>query len=80
MSEKKALGHVRWRRCILHPEHGGDMGAEAWQLVLDGRVLLNAVAMTDLQDAVTPEDRRLIGESIAMYLSNNELNNKEASK
>jgi len=61
---------VEWQRAILHPADGSGITVPAWQLCVNGRVLLNAVAMAEIQEAVLPEDRKLIGQAIAEYLAN----------
>jgi hypothetical protein len=61
---------VEWQAANLHPCDGSGSTTKAWQLRVNGRVILNAVAMSDLHEAVSPEDRRMIGVALAQYLPN----------
>lgn len=67
------VGRVEWQAANLHPCDGSGATVRAWQLRVNGRVLLNAVAMTDIHEAVTPQDRKLIGQALAEYLANAKL-------
>jgi hypothetical protein len=60
------ISRVEWQAATLHPR---DSSGRAWQLRVNGRVLLNAVAMTDMHEAVTADDRKLIGQAIAEYVT-----------
>ena len=64
---KTDIGRVEWQAANLH---GSGLTVRAWQLRVNGRVVLNAVAMTDIHEAVTAEDRKLIGQALAEYLAN----------
>jgi hypothetical protein len=68
--ENPPVGRVEWQAADLYPCDGSGLPVRAWQLRVNGRVLLNAVAMTDIHEAVTAEDRRLIGQALAEYLTN----------
>jgi len=61
---------VEWQAANLHPCDGSGSTTKAWQLRVNGRVILNAVAMSNLHEAVSPEDRRMIGVALAQYLQN----------
>lgn len=61
---------VEWQAANLHPCDGSGSTVKAWQLRVNGRVILNAVAMSDLHEAVTPEDRKMLGKALAEYLPN----------
>jgi hypothetical protein len=64
------VGRVEWQAANLHPCDGSGSTVKAWQLRVNGRVVLNAVAMTDIHEAVTADDRKLIGQALAEYLAN----------
>lgn len=64
---------VEWQSANLHPCDGSGATVRAWQLRINGRVVLNAVAMTDIHEAVTAEDRKMIGQALAEYLANDKL-------
>ena len=64
------VGRVEWQAANLHPCDGSGITVRAWQLRVNGRVILNAVAMTDIHEAVTADDRKLIGQALAEYLAN----------
>jgi hypothetical protein len=64
------VGRVEWQAANLHPCDGSGSTVRAWQLRVNGRVILNAVAMTDIHEAVTADDRKLIGQALAEYLAN----------
>lgn len=64
------VGRVEWQAANLHPCDGSGATVRAWQLRINGRVVLNAVAMTDIHDAITAEDRKMIGQALAEYLAN----------
>jgi hypothetical protein len=66
------VGRVEWQAANLHPCDGSGSTVKAWQLRVNGRVVLNAVAMTDIHEAVTAEDRKLIGQALAEYLANDQ--------
>jgi len=61
---------VEWQAANLHPCDGRGSTVKAWQLRVKGRVILNAVAMSDLHEAVTVEDRQMIGQALSEYLPN----------
>ena len=65
-------GRVEWQAANLHPCDGSGITVKAWQLRVNGRVILNAVAMTDIHEAVTADDRKLIGQALAEYLANSQ--------
>lgn len=44
----------------------------AWVLAVDGKAILTAVAGSEIHEAVTPENRKMIGQAIAEYLANAE--------
>jgi hypothetical protein len=61
---------VEWQAANLHPCAGSGATVKAWQLRVNGRVVLNAVSMSDLHEAVTMDDRKMIGQALAEYLAN----------
>ncbi len=61
---------MEWQAANLHPCDGSVATVRAWQLRINGRVVLNAVAMTDIHEAVTSDDRKMIGQALAEYLAN----------
>lgn len=63
---------VEWQAANLHPCDGSGSTVRAWQLRINGRVILHAVAMTDIHEAVTADDRKLIGQALAEYLANDQ--------
>lgn len=64
---------VEWQAANLHPCDGSGSTVKAWQLRFNGRVILNAVAMSELHEAVTTEDRKMIAQALAEYLPNSKL-------
>jgi hypothetical protein len=46
------------------------ISAPAWILKVNGRVVLRAVAMSEITEPVSAEDRKMIGQALAEYLAN----------
>lgn len=64
------IGRVKWQAANLQPCDCSEATVRAWQLRVNGRVILNAVALTDIHEAVSADDRKLIGQALAEYLAN----------
>ena len=65
----RGVNRVEWQAANLHPSAEAGAPIKAWQLRVNGRVLLHAVAMTEIHEAVTSADRKLIGQALADYIS-----------
>lgn len=59
---------VEWQAAVLQPDDGTP-ALDGWQLSVNGRTLLMAVSLPELHDAVTEDDRKLIGRALAGYLA-----------
>lgn len=71
MSKSKNTVKAQWQQCRLHVKTS-EMIVEslpAWQLTLQGRVVLTAISPDPLADAISPEDRNLIGQALVEYVS-----------
>ena len=68
MAKPNDDGLVEWQAANLQPRDVSGSTMRAWQLRVNGRVVLTAVAMTDIHEAVTAYDRKLIGQALAEYL------------
>jgi hypothetical protein len=42
----------------------------AWILSVNGRPILHAVALSEITEPVSAEDRKMIGQALAEYLAN----------
>ena len=63
------VGRVEWQAANLYPTNGGD-SVDAWILSVNGRPILHAVALSEITEPVSAEDRKMIGQAIAEYLAN----------
>lgn len=63
------VGRVEWQAAILYPTNGGEY-VDAWILSVNGRPILHAVALSEITEPVSVEDRKMIGHALAEYLAN----------
>jgi len=63
------VGRVEWHGANLYSNIGGE-DVRAWILSVDGRPILHAVALSEIMEPVSAEDRKMIGQALAEYLAN----------
>jgi hypothetical protein len=63
------VGRVEWRGANLHSNIEG-VTVPAWILSVNGRPILHAVALSEITEPVSAEDRKMIGQALAEYLAN----------
>jgi len=63
------VGRVEWQGANLHSNIEG-VTVPAWILSVNGRPILHAVALSEIGEPVRAEDRKMIGQALAEYLSN----------
>ena len=63
------VGRVEWRGANLHSNIEG-VTVPAWILSVNGRPILHAVAISEINEPVSAEDRKMIGQALAEYLAN----------
>ena len=64
------LGKIEWKRTLIRSvQEGSLVVANGYVLLINGRTVLHALALSDDAEAVSPEDRKLIGTALAEYLS-----------
>lgn len=68
---KLSNGHVEWHGANLHSNIEG-VTVPAWILSVNGRPILHAVALSEITEPVSAEDRKMIGQALAEYLANAE--------
>ena len=66
------MGRVEWHGANLHSNING-VTVPAWILSVNGRPILHAVALSEISEPVSAEDRKMIGQALAEYLANNQL-------
>ena len=68
---KLSNDHVEWYGANLHSNIEG-VTVPAWILSVNGRPILHAVALSEITEPVSAEDRKMIGQALAEYLANAE--------
>lgn len=63
------VGRVEWQGANLHSNIEG-VTVPAWILSVNGRPILHAVALSEITEPVSAEDRKMIGQALAEYLAN----------
>lgn len=63
------VGRVEWQGANLHSNIEG-VTVPAWILSVNGRPILHAVALSEIGEPVSAEDRKMIGQALAEYLAN----------
>jgi len=62
---------VSWHEGVLEMKPDASLdGVDVWVLKVKGRTVLTAVPSSDIVEAVSAEDRRMIGQALADALSN----------
>lgn len=61
-------GRVEWHGANLHSNIEG-VTVPAWILSVNGRPILHAVALSEITELVSAEDRKMIGQALAEYLA-----------
>jgi hypothetical protein len=60
---------VEWQGCKLRMKSDSP-AVPAWILSVNGRPILHAVALSEITEPVSAEDRKMIGQALAEYLAN----------
>lgn len=63
------VGRVEWQGANLHSNIEG-VTVPAWILSVNGRPILHAVALSEITEPVSADDRKMIGQALAKYLAN----------
>ena len=66
------VGRVKWQAANLHSNIEG-VTVPAWILSVHGRPILHAVALSEITEPVSAEDRKMIGKALAEYLANEKI-------
>lgn len=70
MTDEQNKNTVVWQAAKVYAVGETQPPVNAWQLSINGRVVLTAVAMSEITEAVSKPDRALIGRALSEYLSN----------